>query len=90
MRQIEYFVNDNFKVLTLLYDMCDKQNKSHVTQQEIADELKLSRVTVNKIMRELKRRGYIELDGKHRGRCILTTPALLVVESFRKAEYKEI
>ena len=58
------------------------------TQQEIADDLEISRVTVNKIIGELKNSGYLEQDGKHVGRYILTEKALSVIETFRMIENK--
>ena len=86
MSQIQYFTNDNFRTLAYLYDMKGANNKAHITQQEIADDLELSRVTVNKIMGELKNSGYLEQDGKHLGRYILTEKALSVIETFRMIE----
>lgn len=86
MSQIQYFTNDNFRTLAYLYDMKGANNKAHITQQEIADDLELSRVTVNKIMGELKSSGYLEQDGKHLGRYILTEKALSVIETFRMIE----
>ena len=86
MSQVQYFTNDNFRTLAYLYDMKGANNKAHITQQEIADDLELSRVTVNKIMGELKSSGYLEQDGKHLGRYILTEKALSVIETFRMIE----
>lgn len=86
MSQIQYFTNDNFRTLAYLYDMKGANHKAHITQQEIADDLELSRVTVNKIMGELKTSGYLEPDGKHLGRYILTEKALSVIETFRMIE----
>lgn len=83
MSHIEHFTNDSFKALAYLYDVKNKQNKAHVTQQEIADELNLSRVTINRIIGDLKAAGYIEQDGNHVGRYIITPYAITVVESFR-------
>ena len=88
MSQIQYFTNENFRTLAYLYDMKGANHKAHITQQEIADDLELSRVTVNKIMGELKSSGYLEQDGKHVGRYILTQKALSVIETFRMIENK--
>ena len=62
--------------------------KVHITQQEVADDLGISRATVNKIMGELRDSGYIEQDGKHVGRYILTEQAISVIETFRTIEKK--
>ena len=86
MSQVQCFTNDVFKVLACLYDMKDINNKAHTTQQEIADNLELSRVTINKIMGELKDLGYLKQDGKHLGRYIITEKAISVVETFKSIE----
>lgn len=86
MSQIQYFTNDNFRTLAYLYDVKGGNNKAHITQQEIADELEISRVTINKIIGELKNSGYIEQDGKHVGRYIITEKGLSVIETFRMIE----
>ena len=84
--QVRYFTNDNFRTLAYLYDAKSSNGKVHITQQEIADDLNVSRATVNKIMGELKEAGYIEPDGKHVGRYILTEQAMTVIETFRTIE----
>lgn len=86
MSQTQYFTNDNFRTLAYLYDVKSGNNKVHITQQEIADDLGISRVTINKIVGELKSSGYLEQDGKHVGRYILTEKAISVVETFRMIE----
>lgn len=86
MSQIQYFTNDNFRTLAYLYDAKSANGKVHITQQEVADDLGISRATVNKIMGELRDSGYIEQDGKHVGRYILTEKAISVIETFRTIE----
>ena len=88
MSQIQYFTNDNFRTLAYLYDAKGANGKVHITQQEVADDLGISRATVNKIMGELRESGYIEPDGKHVGRYILTEQAITVIETFRTIEKK--
>lgn len=89
MSQIQYFTNDNFRTLAYLYDAKGANGKVHITQQEVADDLEISRATVNKIMGELREAGYIEQDGKHVGRYILTEKALSVIETFRSIDKKQ-
>ena len=89
MSQIQYFTNDNFRTLAYLYDVKSANDKVHITQQEVADDLEISRATVNKIMGELKESGYIEQDGKHVGRYILTEKALSVIETFRNIDRRQ-
>ena len=86
MSQLLRFANDHFKVLACLYDEKNSNNVAHVTQQEIADRVGLSRVTINKIIGELKQENYIQLDGVHVGRYVLTPKASNVVKAFRSVE----
>lgn len=86
MSQIQYFTNDNFRTLAYLYDMRGSNNKAHITQQEVANALEISRVTINRIVGELKNSGYIEQDGNHVGRYIITDKGLSVIETFRLIE----
>lgn len=83
MSQIDLFTTDNFRVLAHLYDKRSADNKTHITQQEVADNLKLSRITINKIIGELKSAGYITPDGNHNGRYVLTDKAIQVVKVFK-------
>lgn len=86
MSQIDLFTTDNFRVLAHLYDKRSADNKTHITQQEVADNLKLSRITINKIMGELKSAGYITPDGNHNGRYVLTDKAVQIVKNFREID----
>lgn len=86
MSKLQYFTNDNFRTLSYLYDIRTNNNKAHVTQQEIADALGVSRIKVNKIIGELKNTEYIEQDGNHLGRYVLTDKAISVIETFRTIE----
>jgi DNA-binding IclR family transcriptional regulator len=86
MHHIDQFVTDNFHILSYLCDLKGSDNKVSITQQEIADQFGLSRATVNKIVGELKAEGYIEPDGKHVGRYMITKIAFNVVKTFRNAE----
>lgn len=71
MSHIEFFTNDKFKVLLHIYNSLDKNGVAHLTQQEVADELGLSRMTINGIFAELKMYDYI-FQEKHVGRYRLT------------------
>ena len=86
MSKIQYFTNDNFRTLAYLYDIRNPQNKAHITQQEIADALEVSRVKKNKIIGELKKAEYITQDGNYNGRYILTDKAISMIETFRSIE----
>ena len=81
MPNIEQFTTDNFRILSYLCEIKGKDDKVSVTQQEIADRFSLSRATVNKIIGELKAEDYIQADGTHIGRYVLTKNALLVYKT---------
>ena len=59
MTIINCFTNDNFKVLSYLFEIKGNDNYARITQQEIADELDFSRATINKIIKVLKEEEYI-------------------------------
>ena len=82
MTNIEFFTNDKFKVLIHMYNALDKNGVAHLTQQEVANELELSRMTVNGIFTELKVYGYIFQDEKHVGRYRLTSAGYDAIEQF--------
>ena len=75
---IELFLNDNFKVLDLLYNNQVKINKAYIcpmTQQEIGEGFGFSLMKVNAIMLTLRQEGYIDRYKNSRGRYVLTTKA---------------
>ena len=84
MSNPEALTNDNFKVLSFLYENKDKSNLIRFTQGEIADDLGFSRPTVNSIFKQLKEAGYLIHDTSKIGRYYLTEDAIKVVETFRK------
>ena len=84
MLKISEFTNENFRVLAYMYDNKNNQHLVKITQQEVSDELGLSRVTINKIFKQLKKSGYIVQDVTKIGRYYLTESGVVVVETFRK------
>ena len=86
MSNVNYFTNDNFRVLSYLFDMKGSDNVARITQQEVADSLKISRITCNRIFQALKLREYIIPDPLHLGRYTLTNKAIKVVTMFRKSD----
>lgn len=88
MSNVGCFTNDNFRVLSYLFDLKGKDNYARTTQQEIADALGLSRVTTNRIMKQLKEEEYIEQDKLHIGRYLVTEKAISAVATFRKSDNK--
>ena len=88
MSNIDTFTNENFRVLSYLYDNKNKDNLVKTTQTELSNELSLSRSTINSIFKQLKERGYLIHDESRVGRYYLTDKAINVVEMFRKTNTK--
>lgn len=80
------FTNDNFRVLAYLYDNMDTSRLVKITQQEVSDALGISRVTINKIFKQLKGGDYITQDSTKVGRYYLTESSVRLVESFRQSQ----
>lgn len=89
MSKVSEFTNENFRVLAYMYDNKNYQHLVKITQQEVSDELGVSRVTINKIFKQLKESGYIVQDKTKIGRYYLTESGIAVVETFRKINEKE-
>jgi biotin operon repressor len=83
MEQLNQFLTDNYHTLSYLYDNSSQDNKISITQQEIADAIGLSRTTVNRIMQELKRNGYLVSDDGHPGRYLITQQAVLLLKNIK-------
>ena len=84
MPEIDNLINDKFKVLIYLYDYKGPDNYSRITQQEISEKLKINRVTVNKIFKELNESGFIESDSKYLSKYLLTDKAIEIIETLKK------
>ena len=78
------FLNNTFDVLSFLYDIKNENNIIRITQQEVADKLHISRITVNKTFNLLKDNNYIIQDKTHVGMYILTQNALFLIKSINK------
>jgi len=86
MSSIDTFTNDNFRVLSYLYDNKNKDNLVKITQTELSKELALSRGTINSIFKQLKEKDYLIHDDSRVGRYYLTDTAVNVVKMFRKTK----
>ena len=80
---IKDFTNNNFVILAHLYDEKNNENIIKTTQDEVADTLQLSRVTINKAFSLFIQNGYLQRDFKHVGRYYLTDLGCKVVEIIR-------
>ena len=79
------FSNDLYVVLNALYSHQVKVGDDTyvpLTQQEIADIIGFSRVKLNHLLHELILKGYVDLHHGMRGKYLLTSCGLYVVELF--------
>lgn len=81
---INDFTNNNFFILSHLYDEKDQNNVIKITQDEVAEHLGLSRVTVNRAFVLFINNGYLSRDTSHVGRYIITTFGCKVVCNIRE------
>ena len=89
MSNIECLTNNNYKVLSYLYDRKDKNNLVKITQNELSKEINLNRTTVNTIFKELILNGFLIHDKSRVGRYYLTNLAVKTIELFKKSEKLE-
>lgn len=86
MSNIQCFTNDRFRALSYLYDMMDENNCAFITQQDVADALSISRVTLSGLFKQLKDEQYIEQNSTNIGKYTLTNKAIAAVEAFRASD----
>lgn len=89
MYNLEYFGNDNYKVLKFLYDIqipIENTEEKYIflSQQEIANIIHFSKTKINAIMQDLKRKGFIDNYNKKRGKYIITDIGKQVIELMEK------
>ena len=90
MYTLEYFGNDNYKVLKFLYDIQipienTEEIYIYLSQQEIANIIRFSKTKINAIMQDLKRKGFIDNYNKKRGKYIITDIGKQVIELMGKS-----
>lgn len=90
MYTLEYFGNDNYKVLKFLYDIQipienTEEKYIYLSQQEIANIIRFSKTKINAIMQDLKRKGFIDNYNKKRGKYIITDIGKQVIELMKKS-----
>ena len=88
MPEVDNLLNDKFKVLLCLYDYRGPDNYSRITQQEISEKLKINRVTINKLFKELVETGFLETDSKHLSKYLITDKALKIIETLKEINWK--
>lgn len=86
---IETFLNDTYKILSLLYENQTKVLDKKViplTQQEISAELGMSKAKVNTLIGKLQDEGYILLETK--GKYSMLDKGISLVEDIKRADNK--
>ena len=88
MFNLEYFANDNYKVLKFLYNNQIQVKDEYyivLSQQEIADMvLQFSKLKTNGIMQELREKGFIANYENKRRKYIITDIGYKVIELMQK------
>ena len=87
MFNLEYFGNDNYKVLKFLYDnQIQVKNKYYIilSQQEIADMVQFSKLKTNGIIQDLREKGFIANYENKRRKYIITDIGYKVIELMNK------
>ena len=87
MFSLEYFANDNYKVLKFLYDnQIQVKDKYYIvlSQQEIADMVNVSKLKTNGIMQDLREKGFIANYENKRRKYIITDIGYKVIELMKK------
>lgn len=86
---MELFMNDNYKLLKLMYDnQTTVLNKKVVplTQLELSSALKFSKMKTNALFVELQKEGYIVQET--RGKYSLTDKSELIIKGIEQLEKK--
>jgi hypothetical protein len=84
---LEYFGNDNYKVLKFLYDnQIQVKDKYYIilSQQEIADMVQFSKLKTNGIIQDLREKGFIDNYENKRRKYIITDIGYKVIELMSK------
>lgn len=87
MFNLEYFGNDNYKVLKFLYDnQIQVKDKYYIvlSQQEIADMVNFSKLKTNGILQELREKGFIANYENKRRKYIITDMGYKMIELMSK------
>ena len=83
MYTLEYFGNDNYKVLKFLYDnQIQVKDKYYIvlSQQEIADMVQFSKLKTNGIIQDLREKGFIDNYENKRRKYVITDIGYKVIE----------
>ena len=87
MFNLEYFDNDSYKVLRFLYDNQIQVKDEYyivLSQQEIADMVQFSKLKTNRIMQDLREKGFIANYENKRRKYVITDVGYKVIELMSK------
>lgn len=83
-QELESLINDNYKVLSLLYDnqiTINGETYCNLTQVEMSDMLNVTRMTLSKKLKELKNNNLIVFEKQ---KYVLTNRAIQIIETIEK------
>lgn len=83
MINLNLFTNDTYKLLKFLYDNQIQVKEDYyvvLSQQEIADILRYSKLKTNNIMKDLRKNDFITTFNNKRGKYVLTNKGYKVIE----------
>lgn len=83
MLNLQILTNENFAVLSYLYDRMDAKRVVRTTQQEVGEDMKISRVTINKIFKNLCLYHFVERDKSKTGRYRLSEDSARIIGALR-------
>lgn len=92
LKDVDMFLNDNYQILTILYEHEQEINNhifTAITQQEIADTVGYSLMKTNTIINKLKQAGYVDSYKNTRGRYKLTNKAYCLIDGIMKIKGDE-
>ena len=83
-QELESLINDNYKVLSLLYDnqiTINGETYCNLTQVEMSNMLNVTRMTLSKKLKELKNNNLIVFEKQ---KYVLTNRAIQIIETIEK------
>ena len=83
-QELESLINDNYKVLSLLYDnqiTINRETYCNLTQVEMSNMLNVTRITLSKKLKELKNNNLIVFEKQ---KYVLTNRAIQIIETIEK------
>lgn len=83
-QELESLINDNYKVLSFLYDnqiTINGETYCNLTQVEMSNMLNVTRMTLSKKLKELKNNNLIVFEKQ---KYVLTNRAIQIIETIEK------